>query len=67
MFYSESGSHVLTSDFDTYGIGTKKGENQLMREGTEVTIGNRPIGATVGDRLIGAVVFRRMELMEIGR
>jgi len=54
-------------DFDTYGIGVKRGKNQLMRRGTVVTIGNQLIGATVGDRLIGAAIFRRRELMEIGR
>ena len=67
MFYSETGGHVLTPDFDTYEIDIKKGRNQLMRRNTEVTIGNRPIGATIEDRPIGAVVFRRMELVEIGR
>ena len=27
MFYSETGGHVLTPDFDTYGIGVKKGKD----------------------------------------
>ena len=59
MFYSETGGHVLTSDFDTSKIGVMRTRDWKMRRDTMAMIGNRPIGATVKDRLVGATVKDR--------
>nr|TKW07272.1 hypothetical protein SEVIR_7G300500v2 [Setaria viridis] len=59
MFYSETGGHVLTSDFDTSKIGVRRRGDRKMRRDTRAMIGNRPIGATVKDRPIDATVEDR--------